>query len=294
MNSLFFSSPYLVPKYFFRKADWKNSQRYEEFEASSSLNTLKEAFQVYGEVLDVYVAFNNQRRRFKKTSFAFVRFKSDEEARRAIESGSGRLMDGFCISVFIAWSNKDKQDSIKFGKVLRGRIVFPNESFFLRVGSRWGKVLRIDSDTSDRNRYCLKVKVEEFEDDQRFIDGESLFDLSCHEIIANNASIHVSCNNEDKVVGPNSEYRLSCGSMEVAGGSQSPLGQRHLVDVPVNIVEDSPIRVVGVGVGQVFSTNVVGRETYFESLSNESRLQEMLVENVVELARQASPLQAQQ
>ncbi|KAK8690566.1 hypothetical protein V6N13_074098 [Hibiscus sabdariffa] len=66
-----------------------------------------------------------------------------------------------------------------------------------------------------------------------------------------------------------------------------------LLDVPVNIVEDSPIRVVGVGVGQVFSTNIAGRETSFESLSNESRLQEMPVENVVELARQASPLQAQ-
>ncbi|KAK9045677.1 hypothetical protein V6N11_051586 [Hibiscus sabdariffa] len=224
--------------------------------ATEYISILSRTFQVFGEILDVYVAFNNQRRRFKKTSFAFVKFKSDEEARRAIERGSRRLVDGFRISVFIAWSNKDKQDSIKFGKVHRGRIVFPVRDFRSYKEALMGG--KIHNQQKETNRLS-------------YVD---------------NLNHHNDVNLTEMWVSEKEKRKEN-----IRNGWSNWL---QLLDVPVNIVEDSPIRVVGVGVGQVFSTNIAGRETSFESLSNESRLQEMPVENVVELARQASPLQAQQ
>ncbi|KAL4367770.1 hypothetical protein GQ457_05G017650 [Hibiscus cannabinus] len=63
---------------------------------------LKEAFEVYGEVLDVYVAYNNLKRIHRRTTFAFVRFKGMESAWRAISEGNGRVMDGNRIIIFHA------------------------------------------------------------------------------------------------------------------------------------------------------------------------------------------------
>ncbi|KAK8492808.1 hypothetical protein V6N11_034741 [Hibiscus sabdariffa] len=54
---------------------------------------LWEAFQVYGTVVDVYIALRNQKRKYKTSTFAFVRFKSEFEARRAVERGSGKESD---------------------------------------------------------------------------------------------------------------------------------------------------------------------------------------------------------
>ncbi|KAK8505195.1 hypothetical protein V6N12_066723 [Hibiscus sabdariffa] len=59
----------------------------------------------------------------------------------------------------------------------------------------------------------------------------------------------------------------------------------QLLDIPVNLVANFPVRGVRGGVGHVSSSFVAGREMTFESLSNESKLQEVHVDDVVELAR---------
>ncbi|KAK9020561.1 hypothetical protein V6N11_010581 [Hibiscus sabdariffa] len=71
-------------------------------------NTLHEAFQEYGKVLEVYIAYNSSKRQGKLTTFAFVRFDGEVDARKAIALSNGRLMDGFRIRAFPA-----KQDDPK-------------------------------------------------------------------------------------------------------------------------------------------------------------------------------------
>ncbi|GMI65214.1 hypothetical protein HRI_000190700 [Hibiscus trionum] len=61
--------------------------------------TLKEAFEGYGFVRDVFVAYNSPRRRESSSTFAFVRFKTLVEAKKAVKEGDGRLLDGFRIRV---------------------------------------------------------------------------------------------------------------------------------------------------------------------------------------------------
>ncbi|KAL4366522.1 hypothetical protein GQ457_05G033590 [Hibiscus cannabinus] len=90
--------------------------------------SLKEAFQVYGEVLDVYIAYRNRRRRYEKTTFAFIRFRGEEEAKRAIESGSGRLMDGFQIRIHNARSGMEHCEKT-FTKAHVERHCFKNRDF---------------------------------------------------------------------------------------------------------------------------------------------------------------------
>ncbi|KAK8990187.1 hypothetical protein V6N11_008702 [Hibiscus sabdariffa] len=94
--------------------------------------TLKEAFSVYGKVLDVYIAYNNSRRRNMQNTFAFVRFSKEEEGQAAVEKANNRVMDGFKIKVY--WDRKQpglrgevkSQDSKEFleqkviGKVANG------------------------------------------------------------------------------------------------------------------------------------------------------------------------------
>ncbi|GMI63987.1 hypothetical protein HRI_000068000 [Hibiscus trionum] len=64
--------------------------------------TLKEAFQAYGCVFDVYIAYKSLKRKDKPTTFSFVRFGTEIEARSVVERSNGRLMDGKQIRVFIA------------------------------------------------------------------------------------------------------------------------------------------------------------------------------------------------
>ncbi|KAK8534172.1 hypothetical protein V6N12_047565 [Hibiscus sabdariffa] len=64
-------------------------------------SALCEAFQVYGSVIDTFIAYKNLRRRGKPTTFAFVRFGQQHEARAAADLGDGRIMDGFKIRVFL-------------------------------------------------------------------------------------------------------------------------------------------------------------------------------------------------
>ncbi|KAL4308915.1 hypothetical protein GQ457_01G015960 [Hibiscus cannabinus] len=89
--------------------------------------TLREAFQSYGVVLDVFISYWNARRKGKPTTFAFVRFKNFVEAKKAVVLGDRRLMDGFKIRVFMENNSVRKKanatrtltKSIKIGSGLR-------------------------------------------------------------------------------------------------------------------------------------------------------------------------------
>ncbi|KAL4320202.1 hypothetical protein GQ457_18G015870 [Hibiscus cannabinus] len=63
--------------------------------------TLREAFSEYGKIYDVYIAFNNRKRRGLRSTFAFVRFSNVLEAMNAVDLANGRLMDGFRIKTFL-------------------------------------------------------------------------------------------------------------------------------------------------------------------------------------------------
>ncbi|KAK8627451.1 hypothetical protein V6N13_135062 [Hibiscus sabdariffa] len=64
-------------------------------------STLREAFSVYDRVVGVFIAFNNPKRLKFRSTFAFVRFASLEEAEKAVRLGTNRKMDGFYIKVFM-------------------------------------------------------------------------------------------------------------------------------------------------------------------------------------------------
>ncbi|GMI76022.1 hypothetical protein HRI_001271500 [Hibiscus trionum] len=71
--------------------------------------TLQEAFSVYGEVADVYIAYNNVKRKNRRDTFAFIRFAKQGEAMKAIEQGDGRRMDGFNIKCYMGRSVWSRQ-----------------------------------------------------------------------------------------------------------------------------------------------------------------------------------------
>ncbi|KAL4282967.1 hypothetical protein GQ457_16G007830 [Hibiscus cannabinus] len=88
--------------------------------------TLGEAFEEYGKVLDVFVAYHNIKRRSSATTFAFVRFRLKGEAQNAIVKANGRIMDGFRIRVFDAIQGATKREvadgTVKRGDVFRDSI----------------------------------------------------------------------------------------------------------------------------------------------------------------------------
>ncbi|KAE8686634.1 hypothetical protein F3Y22_tig00111053pilonHSYRG00090 [Hibiscus syriacus] len=61
---------------------------------------LKELFQSYGVVTDIFIAYRSRRRLSADSTFAFVRFRSKSEADSAVRRADGRIMDGFKIRVF--------------------------------------------------------------------------------------------------------------------------------------------------------------------------------------------------
>ncbi|XP_039069826.1 transformer-2 protein homolog beta-like [Hibiscus syriacus] len=63
--------------------------------------TLRDVFSEYGEVVDYFIAYRNQKRVGKNTTFAFVRFKRWMDAVRAVEKGDKRKLDNFMIRVFM-------------------------------------------------------------------------------------------------------------------------------------------------------------------------------------------------
>ncbi|GMJ08041.1 hypothetical protein HRI_004473300 [Hibiscus trionum] len=68
------------------------------------IETLKRSLALAGEILDVYVAYNNPKRRARPTTLAFVRFRDENAARRAIRENNGRWMDRYRIKMFEAKS----------------------------------------------------------------------------------------------------------------------------------------------------------------------------------------------
>ncbi|KAE8659943.1 hypothetical protein F3Y22_tig00116959pilonHSYRG00044 [Hibiscus syriacus] len=66
------------------------------------ISSLKEAFQVYGDVLDVFIVYNRMKRKSVGYTFAFVRFRNRFEVNLAVRRVDGRVMDGYKIRVFHA------------------------------------------------------------------------------------------------------------------------------------------------------------------------------------------------
>ncbi|XP_038999272.1 uncharacterized protein LOC120124752 [Hibiscus syriacus] len=62
--------------------------------------TLKESFQAYGVVTDVFIAYRSRMRLLVGSTFAFVRFRNKSEADKAVCKDDGRFIDGFKIRVF--------------------------------------------------------------------------------------------------------------------------------------------------------------------------------------------------
>ncbi|KAL4348556.1 hypothetical protein GQ457_17G007420 [Hibiscus cannabinus] len=77
------------------------------------VSALREAFQCYGQVADVYIAYWNRKRIKNPTTFAFVRFKTAEEAKCAARKGDNRKMDGYYIRVSIAKVNGNGDEENK-------------------------------------------------------------------------------------------------------------------------------------------------------------------------------------
>ncbi|XP_039050661.1 transformer-2 protein homolog beta-like [Hibiscus syriacus] len=63
--------------------------------------TLRDVFSEYGEVVDSFIVYRNQKRVGKNKTFAFVRFKRWLDTVRAVERGDKRKLDGFMIRVFM-------------------------------------------------------------------------------------------------------------------------------------------------------------------------------------------------
>ncbi|KAK8670727.1 hypothetical protein V6N13_037345 [Hibiscus sabdariffa] len=77
-----------------------------------SQSALREAFELYGRVTDVYIAYKNPTRVKMRSTFVFVRFSNMGEATKAVEFGNNRRMDGFTIKVFLKnkYTEKMKDD----------------------------------------------------------------------------------------------------------------------------------------------------------------------------------------
>ncbi|XVF78458.1 hypothetical protein PTKIN_Ptkin14bG0135200 [Pterospermum kingtungense] len=83
-----------------------------------SKEALWEAFDAYGRVVDVYIGTMNNPRRYKSTTFAFVRFKTFAEMQKAVQEGNNTLIDGWYIRVKRAsfgWKDRNH-----FEKVVKG------------------------------------------------------------------------------------------------------------------------------------------------------------------------------
>ncbi|XVF60748.1 hypothetical protein PTKIN_Ptkin08bG0073300 [Pterospermum kingtungense] len=76
-----------------------------------SKSALWEAFNQYGVVMDVFISFRSK----KPFTFAFVRYKSESECRRAVAAGNQRIIDNRIISVRRAqyrWSNRKNMSRV--------------------------------------------------------------------------------------------------------------------------------------------------------------------------------------
>ncbi|KAL4319692.1 hypothetical protein GQ457_18G003410 [Hibiscus cannabinus] len=95
-------------------------------------STLKEAFQEYGNVLDVYIAYYNRRRWRMNSTFAFVRYSNLWEAMNAVDLANNRRMVGFTIKVFLDRKTSETPKSI----ITNGKcqiVANPNRAKIARV-----------------------------------------------------------------------------------------------------------------------------------------------------------------
>ncbi|KAL4313034.1 hypothetical protein GQ457_01G003880 [Hibiscus cannabinus] len=106
-------------------------------------STLLEAFSIYGKVIDVYIAYNNPRRTKNSHTFAFIRFSSWEEARKAVELGNNRRIDGFYIKVNLDFKQKDCNSSgspqVEINK--RKPTLISKDAYNLTTGRSYKEVL---------------------------------------------------------------------------------------------------------------------------------------------------------
>ncbi|KAK9024606.1 hypothetical protein V6N11_004764 [Hibiscus sabdariffa] len=139
-------------------------------------STLKEAFSLYGNVSDVYIAYNKPRRISMAYTFAFVRSPTLEEAQKAVERGHNRRMDGFFIRVFLgknersvgrvnqAW-NSWRMANLTSGGGSKGEVrnksTDKRRSYMLTNGRSYKEVLMAQGSTEARfSDDCQGVEVD--------------------------------------------------------------------------------------------------------------------------------------
>ncbi|XP_039006146.1 uncharacterized protein LOC120133680 [Hibiscus syriacus] len=106
--------------------------------------TLKETFQAYGVVTDVFIAYRSRRRETVGSTFAFVRFRSKSEADTAVRRADGRIMDGFKIRVF--HDNKGAAKSRGLRKKVS--IVFNGRLYSIKISTEVQEEIRVFIDGS--------------------------------------------------------------------------------------------------------------------------------------------------
>ncbi|KAK8504526.1 hypothetical protein V6N12_017805 [Hibiscus sabdariffa] len=187
-------------------------------------SSLGVAFQTYGKVEDVYIAYKNMKRRSKRTTFAFVRFRKAEDAERTVVEANGRFMDGHRIRVFFArektfhqtggekktqrltYMNVSRRDARSYKDVLVGKkrlvqgenmgdAVRPHQENDRRCLNEGKAEILVMDDLTKKTIYIpkeavrkIKIRIEEFEEDRCFIDetrrGGSFEDLKRRASVA--------------------------------------------------------------------------------------------------------------
>ncbi|XP_039035707.1 60S ribosomal protein L3-2-like [Hibiscus syriacus] len=131
-----------------KKAFTKYSKQYESEEEKKSIE--HDLLSCGGSHSGIVMRLS-EARKYKKTTFAFVRFKSLAEAKLAVERGNGRLVDGYYIKVFLA---RDESDAVpktggKVGKVCRRILELKDSRMFKEVLIGMAKLVEMDNSTVD-------------------------------------------------------------------------------------------------------------------------------------------------
>ncbi|KAK9002228.1 hypothetical protein V6N11_024913 [Hibiscus sabdariffa] len=243
-------------------------------------SSLCEAFQVYGSVIDTFIAYKNLRRRGKPTTFAFVRFGQQHEARAAADLGDGRIMDGFKIRVFL-----DKEFS---GEKVNPKVATANHR-------RGGFALR---DLRSFNDVVMGVRKFENKRGSHGLDSGfrntkdcPLSEEDCRVIIVDDKSdgLHekepfqsskIHLDEEEDVVRLNNNL-LGNDSPPYVGEPETHVAQSHssgvdLHEVPIISIDGLPSQRLNTSYGP--TTMCFENEKIDDSISNASRLQEVQIE----------------
>ncbi|KAK9031772.1 hypothetical protein V6N11_056061 [Hibiscus sabdariffa] len=180
------------------------------------------------------------------------RYKSEVEVWKAIKRGSGRLIDGFIISIYNTCSNKENKDNEKSQKVQARR-----------------PVLRVKDFRSYKEELLSSEKLNQ----QREANSKA-----CYCDLTNGENPTVSGPGSSGVVFPDGYLSVKWAS---ASRCACLFSWGYLY------------KGSGRGSGPNFNNSfAIGRRLSFDYVSNESRLQEVQVEGVGELAQQAFISQA--